>query len=262
LLARLPQLRLLITTGESNPSIDAPAARDLGITVCGTRYLDHPTSELTWGLILSLLRRIPVENLSTHTNGPWQSTVGVDLHGKTLGILGLGAVGSRVARVGVAFDMRVIAWSNNLTPERCAEHQVQYVPKSVLLHDADVLSIHTNLSARTIGLIKHEELCAMKRTAYLVNTSRGQIVDEAALIDALRRGIIAGAALDVFDCEPLTPDHPFRQLDNVVLTPHLGYVTEDNYRLFYRDVVEDVEAWLTGNPTRELHTLRQVNRAL
>ena len=262
LFARLPKLRLLVTTGESNPSIDIRAAAEAGVVACGTPYLNHPTAELTWGLILSLLRHIPVEDQNIRRNAQWQSTVGMDLAGRVLGILGLGQIGTRVARIGAAFEMKVIAWSNNLTPQKCLEAGVDYVSKADLMARSDVLTIHTNLSARTLGLIGYEDLARMKRSAYLVNTSRAPIVDERGLIRALEEGLIAGAALDVFYQEPLPPDDPIRKMRRTVLTPHLGYVTEDNYRLYYGSVVENIRSWLDGKPIRELRSLRQVDRSL
>lgn len=260
LFARLPRLRLLVTTGRRNPSVDIQAARDHKVFAAGTGSFDHPTAELTWGLILGLLRQIPLEDRNLRARGPWQRTVGVDLKGHTIGILGLGKLGAQIARVAQAFDMRVIAWSNNLTPERCADLRVEYVSKDELFRQSDVLTVHTNLSRRTIGLVGAAELAQMKPTAILVNTSRGFIVDEAALVQALRARTIAGAALDVFDQEPLPDDHPLRDLPNTLLTPHLGYVTEDNYRLFFKLVVEDIRAWLDGTPIRELTHEAQLDR--
>jgi phosphoglycerate dehydrogenase-like enzyme len=262
LFARLPKLRLLVTTGESNPSIDIRAAAEAGVVACGTPYLNHPTAELTWGLIISLLRHIPLEDNNIRRNARWQSTVGVDLAGRVLGILGLGQLGTRVARIGAAFGMKVIAWSNNLTQQKCQDVGVDYVSKSDLLSLSDVLTIHTNLSARTLGLIAYEDLAQMKRSAYLVNTSRAAIVEEGGLIRALDEGLIAGAALDVFYQEPLPLDDPIRKMPRTVLTPHLGYVTEDNYRVYYRSVVENIRSWLDGKAIRELHSLRQVDRSL
>jgi phosphoglycerate dehydrogenase-like enzyme len=262
LFERLPRLKLLVTTGRRNPSVDIAAAAAHGVVACGTGSLNHPTAELTWRLILALLRHIPREDGNLRAAGSWQLTVGVDLKDKTLGILGLGILGAQVAKVGQAFGMSVIAWSNNLTAARCAEIGVRHVDKPELLAGSDILTIHTNLSRRTVGLIGAAELAAMKPTAYLVNTSRGFIVDEAALVEAVRSRRIAGCALDVFDQEPLPPDHPLRSLPNTVLTPHLGYVTEDNYRLFFRLVVEDIRAWLDGAPIRLLETATQLDRSL
>jgi phosphoglycerate dehydrogenase-like enzyme len=253
LLDRLPRLRLLVTTGMRNASIDLRAAAERGVVVCGTAGLPYPTAELTWGLILALVRHIPVEDRATR-EGRWQVSVGRGLNGKTLGVLGLGGLGSRVARVGRAFDMEVLAWSQNLTTERAAEIGATRVERDELLARADVVTIHLVLGDRTRGLIGAREIDLMKRTAYLVNTSRGPIVNEGALIRALREGRIAGAGLDVFDEEPLPPDHPFRHLPGTVITPHLGYVTEETYRIFYEEALEDVRAYLSGKPIRVLTT--------
>lgn len=252
LLERLPRLRLLVTTGMRNPAIDLPAATRLGITVCGTDGLGYPTAELTWGLILAWARRIPQEDRSVR-GGRWQTTVGLGLRGKVLGVIGLGRLGSQVAAIGRAFGMSVIAWSQNLTTQRAAECGATIVAKDRLLAQADVVTIHLQLSARTRGLLGAGELGLMKPTALLVNTSRGPIVDERALIAALETRAIAGAALDVFDVEPLPPDHPLRRMDNTVITPHLGYVTLETYEVFYRDAVENVRAFLDGNPVRVLN---------
>jgi phosphoglycerate dehydrogenase-like enzyme len=251
LLARLPRLRLLVTTGMRNASIDVRAAAERGVLVCGTAGLPYPTAELTWALILSLVRHVPREDRATRAGG-WQETLGTGLNGKTLGVLGLGTLGSRVARVGRAFEMEVLAWSQNLAPERAAAVGATLVPRDDLLARADVVTIHLVLSERTRGLIGARELALMRGTAHLVNTSRGPIVDEAALIQALRAGAIAGAGLDVYDEEPLPPDHPLRRLPNTVITPHLGYVTEETYRIFYGQALEDVRAFLAGAPVRVL----------
>jgi phosphoglycerate dehydrogenase-like enzyme len=252
LLDRLTDLRLLVTTGPANASIDMRAARERGVDVCGTGYFSSPTTEHTWALILAVCRNLPAEAESMRRGG-WQSSIGRGLHGGTLGLLGLGRLGSAVARIGQAFGMTTIAWSQNLTPERAAEHGVQAVSKPDLFSQADVLSVHVVLSPRTRGLVGAAELAAMKPDAVLVNTSRGPIVEEQALVEALRRGAIAAAALDVFDVEPLPADHPLRTLPNVVLTPHLGYVTRELYEVFYRDAVEDVHAFLRGAPVRLLN---------
>jgi phosphoglycerate dehydrogenase-like enzyme len=251
LLERLPKLELLVTTGMRNASIDVKAAAGLGILVCGTSSLPHPTMELTWALILALARSVPRENAGMR-KGEWQTTLGTGLHGKVLGILGLGKLGSQVAAVGKAFQMEVIAWSENLTEERANSLGVRRVDKVELFRRADFLTIHTVLSKRTRGLVTSEDLAAMKPTAYLINTSRGPIVDERALISILEEGTIAGAGLDVYDQEPLPAGHALRRLKNVVLTPHLGYVTIENYRVFYGDAVEDVRAFLAGNPVRAI----------
>jgi len=245
----LPDLRLLVTTGPFNAAIDTEAAAAHGVTLCGTGGMITPTSELTWGLILAVLRRIPADDADMRA-GLWQRHVGIGLQGLRLGLLGLGRLGSLVARVGLAFDMDVVAWSTNLTPERCAEVGVRYVDRDELFATSDVVSIHLVLGPRSRGLVGRPELAAMKPTAVLVNTSRGPIVDEAALIDALRKGSIAGAALDVFDQEPLPRDHPLRTLPNTVLTPHIGYVTRQTYEIFYRDIVDDIRAWRDGSPVR------------
>jgi phosphoglycerate dehydrogenase-like enzyme len=251
-LERLPNLRLLVTTGARNASIDVAAARELGVTVCGTG--SHPTGpvELTWALILAVARHLPQEDASVRAGG-WQQTVGTDLAGGVLGVVGLGRLGERVARVGTAFGMDVVAWSQNLTAERAAEVGVRRAASlGELLDAADVVTVHLQLSDRTRGLIGHAELARMKPTAILVNTSRGPIVDEVALVAALREGTIAGAGLDVFDTEPLPRHHPLRESRRAVLTPHLGYVTEATYRVFYREAVEDVAAFLAGAPVRVL----------
>jgi phosphoglycerate dehydrogenase-like enzyme len=249
LLEKLPRLKLLVTTGMRNASIDVRAAVERGVAVCGTSGLPYPTAELTWGLILALLRRIPIEDRATR-EGRWQVSCGLGLNGKTLGVIGLGNLGSRVAKVGRAFEMEVLAWSQNLTPTRAAEVGATLVSKDELLARSDVLSVHLVLSDRTRGLLGAHELSLMKRTAHLINTSRGPIVDEAALIAALRAGTIAGAGLDVYDDEPLPLDHPLRNLPNTVITPHLGYVTEEGYKIFYGQALEDVKAWLAGQPVR------------
>ena len=251
LLERLPRLRLLVTTGMRNASIDLRAAAERGVLVCGTGGLPYPTAELAWALILSLVRRVPREDRATRLGG-WQETLGTGLNGKTLGVLGLGTLGSRVARVGCAFEMNVVAWSQNLTAERAAAVGTTLVDRDDLLARADVVTIHLVLSGRTRGLIGARELALMRNTAYLVNTSRGPIVEEQALIHALQTGAIAGAGLDVYDEEPLPRDHPLRRLPNTVITPHLGYVTEETYRIFYGEALEDVRAYLAGAPVRVL----------
>ena len=251
LLERLPRLRLLVTTGMRNASIDLRAAADRGVLVCGTGGLPYPTAELAWALILSLVRRVPREDRATRL-GAWQETLGTGLNEKTLGVLGLGTLGSRVARIGRAFEMDVVAWSPNLTAERATAVGARLVDRDELLGRADVVTIHLVLSERTRGLIGARELALMRKTAYLVNTSRGPIVEEPALIRALEAGAIAGAGLDVYDEEPLPRDHPFRRLPNTVITPHLGYVTEETYRIFYGEGLEDVRAYLAGAPVRVL----------
>ena len=251
LIERLPKLQLLVTTGMVNASIDKKAAAEQGIIVSGTTSLRHPTAELTWGLMLALARNITREDAAMRKDA-WQTTLGVGLHGKVLGILGLGKLGSQVAAFGKAFMMDVIAWSENLTVEHADSLGVQRVEKKELFGRADFLTIHTVLSKRTRGLVGPDELAAMKSSAYLINTSRGPIVEERALIAALETGKIAGAALDVYDQEPLPADHTLRRLENVILTPHLGYVTEENYRVFYSEAAENVRAFLAGKPIRVL----------
>jgi phosphoglycerate dehydrogenase-like enzyme len=253
LLESLPALRLLVTTGMRNAAIDLDAAAARGVTVCGTRGWPGTAAEHTWALILALARDIPRENAEFHAGGRWQSGIGRSLRGATLGIVGVGNVGSRVAAVGHAFEMNVLGWSRSLTPERARELGIGHAHTlAQLMADADFVSVHVTLSAATRGLIGAEALAAMKPTAYLVNTSRGPVVDEAALGDALRAGTIAGAAVDVFDREPLPADDPLRGLANLVATPHVGYVTRENYRVFYGDAVEDIRAWLDGRPERVL----------
>jgi phosphoglycerate dehydrogenase-like enzyme len=248
---RLPRLRLLVTTGMRNAAIDMEAARARGVTVCGTASLGEPPAEITWALLLALAKHLVPESAAFRQNGPWQSTVGTDLKGRQLGLLGLGKIGSQVARVGAAFGMHVVAWSQNLTPQRAEEAGARLASsKAALLETSDFVSIHLVLSGRTRGLLGREDLRRMKPAAYLINTSRGPIVDEAALLEALRERWIAGAGLDVFDVEPPRPDSPFRSLPNVLATPHLGYVTEANYRVYYGEAAEDVRAFLDGNPIR------------
>lgn len=251
LLRRLPALRLLVTTGMRNASIDVAAARELGVTVCGTAGSAAATPELTWGLLLALARGIPDEQAFVRGGG-WQRGVGFELEGRTLGILGLGRIGRRVAGYARAFGMNVLAWSQNLTPETAAEHGAQYVQKAELFAQAHVVTVHLQLSDRTRGLVRRPELDALGPDGYLINTSRGPIVDEADLVAALRDGRLAGAGLDVFDTEPLPVDHPLRSLPNALVTPHIGYVGRDSYAVFYREVVEDIVAWLDGAPVRVL----------
>ena len=251
LLARLPRLRLVVTTGMRNAAIDLAACGELGITVCGTAGSGSATVELTWALILALVRHVPAEDASIRAGG-WQRSVGTDLAGATLGVLGLGNLGRRVAAIGLAFGMDVIAWSQNLTAEAAAAVGARRVGREELFRQADVLTIHLVLSERTRGLVGAGELALMRPTAYLVNTSRGPIVDEAALAEHLQSGRIAGAALDVYGVEPLPAGDPLRALPNSVLTPHLGYVSERTYRTFYGEAAEDVAAFLAGRPVRVL----------
>ncbi len=246
----LPDLKLLITTGARNNSFDVKAAAERGIPVCGTGGFGNPTASIAIGLMLELTRYIGFENARMKSGAPWQITMGQDVEGMTLGTLGLGKLGQRVATIAKALGMKIIAWSPNLTPEKAKEAGVDYIAKDDLFRNADVLTIHVVLGDRSRGLVGARELALMKKTAYLVNTSRGPIVDEKALIAALTSKSIAGAGLDVFDVEPLPLDHPFRKMDNVVLTPHLGYVSERNYRVLYTGVVEDIRAWLDGKPIR------------
>ena len=243
---RLPKLKLIASTAMRNASIDADAAAERGIAIVHTSYASSPTVELTWALILAGARHIVSENASLRAGG-WQRSVGDDLAGKTLGIVGLGNIGAQVAKVGLAFGMQVIAWSQNLTREAAAAAGARLVPKEELLRDADVVSIHLVLSGRTRGLIGAAEIQLMKPTARLVNTSRGPIIVESALIEALANGRIAGAAIDVFDVEPLPPEHPYRRLDRVLATPHIGYVSRGLYERFYRDTVANIVAWLDAS---------------
>jgi phosphoglycerate dehydrogenase-like enzyme len=252
LLERLPNLKLLITTGARNRSIDMEAAAARGITVCGTPSVGHPTVDLTWGLILSLLRHIPEQEAGLRA-GHWQVKLGSNLEGKTLGVIGLGNLGSRVAKVGAAFGMRVIGWSPNLTEEKAAAAGATKVSKEALLEQADVVTLHLVLSERSRGIIGAGELARMKPSAVIVNSSRGPLIDQPALIAALTEGRIAGAGLDVFDTEPLPPGHPILAAPNTVLTPHLGYVTEENYRVYFAAAVEAIEGYMAGKPVRELH---------
>ena len=245
-LQHLPRLKLIASTGSRNASTDMGAAKELGITVTATGYRSSPTIELTWALILASVRGIVQESNSVR-NGGWQKSVGQDLSGKILGVVGLGNIGGQVARIGLAFGMEIIAWSQNMTPEIAEAAGARLVSKDELFRQADIVTIHLILSARTKGLVGAAELRLMKPTSRLINTSRGPIVDEASLIKALRSHAIAGAAIDVFDQEPLPSEHPFRSMDNMLATPHIGYVTEGLYRTFYGDTVANITAWL-NNP--------------
>src|ERR1700720_2713027 len=248
----LPDLKLLITTGMRNASIDTEAAKARGVTVCGPGPFGNPTSGIAIGLMLELTRCIGYENARLRAGASWQTTIGLDLEGMTLGIVGLGKLGRRTANIAKAFGMTVLAWSQNLTAEKCREAGVDYATKDDLFRQSDFITVHVVLSDSTRGLIGAAELGLMKPTAFLINTSRGPIIDEAALIAALRQRKIAGAGLDVFDVEPLPLDHPLRKMDNVVITPHLGYVSKQNYRRYFAEAVEDIRAFLDGKPVRVL----------
>ena len=251
-LDRLPNLRLLVTTGMRNLAIDMDAARENGVVVCGTGMLAYPAAEHAMALILDLFKKVSNESRLMREGG-WQGAVAECLNGKTLGLLGLGRLGCRVARFGQALEMDVVAWSQNLTAGRCAEVGVRLVDKDTLFRTADVVSIHLVLSERTRGLVQAREIALMKPTAYLVNTSRGPIIDEAALVRALGDRAIAGAGLDVFEVEPLPPDHVLRTLDNTVLTGHTGYVVKELYAKVYGEAVENIAAWRKGRPVRVLN---------
>ncbi|MCT9111347.1 D-2-hydroxyacid dehydrogenase family protein [Streptomyces mirabilis] len=253
LLNRLPRLKLLIASGMRNSVIDYAAAKAGGVTVCGTQSSSTPPVELTWALLLGLARGIVQENNALRDGGPWQSTVGADLHGRTLGLLGLGKIGSRVAQIGLAFGMEVTAWSQHLTKERADEAGVELASsKEELLASSDFISVHLALSDRTRGLLGAAELALLKPTAYLINTSRAAIVDQNALLAALHEGRIAGAGVDVFDVEPLPGNHPMRTAPRLLATPHLGYVSRANYARYYGQAVEDIQAYLDGDPVRVL----------
>ncbi|MCX5048297.1 MULTISPECIES: D-2-hydroxyacid dehydrogenase family protein [unclassified Streptomyces] len=253
LLARLPRLKLLVASGMRNSVIDYAAAEAQGVTVCGTASTSTPPVELTWALLLGLARGIVEENNSLRSGGPWQQTVGADLHGRRLGLLGLGKIGSRVAHVGLAFGLHVSAWSQNLTKEYADEVGVELAAsKEELLSTSDFVSVHLALGDRTRGLLGPAELALLKPTAYLVNTSRAAIVDQDALLAALHEGRIAGAGIDVFDIEPLPADHPMRTAPRLLATPHLGYVSRSNFETYYREAVEDIRAFLDGTPVRRL----------
>jgi phosphoglycerate dehydrogenase-like enzyme len=253
LFAALPKLKLLVTSGMRNAAIDFEAAKDHNVVLCGTQFGRDPTAPLTMGLILELTRNIGRENARMHAGAALQKFVGIEIEGRTLGVIGLGKLGSKVAGMAKAFGMNVIAWSPNLTPERCKEVGVGYATKEELFSTADIITIHVVLGPRSRGLVGPAELARMKPTSYLVNTARGPIVDEAALLETMRQKKIAGAAIDVYSVEPLPVDHPFRKLDNMVLTPHLGYVTEESFRNHYRQMVEGVDAWFKGEPLRKLN---------
>ena len=251
-LSRLPNLRLLITTGRRNASFDIEAASELGITVCGTNGGGEGPTELTWGLILAMLRHIPEEDQRSRA-GSWGTTIGVGIKGKTLGLIGLGHMGSLVAKVATAFDMNIIAWSQNMTQERAEECGATLVDKETLFKESDIVSIHLVLSDRTRGLVGASDLALMKPSAYIVNISRGPIIDEKSLIDVLERKAIAGAALDTFDIAPLPKDHPLFKTPNTLICPHLGYVIDDSYEAFYAGVIENVRAFTSGEPVRTIN---------
>src|SRR5580704_6074883 len=248
----LPKLKLLITSGMRNAAIDLEAAKDHKVVVSGTQWGRDPTAPLTMGLILELTRNIGRENARMHAGEPLQKFIGIEIEGRTLGVLGLGKLGAKVSGLAKAFGMNVIAWSPNLTAERCKEVGVDYVTKEQLFATADIITVHLVLGPRSRGLVGAADLARMKPTSYLVNTARGPIVNEAALLETLRERKIAGAAVDVFSVEPLPTDHPFRKLDNIVLTPHLGYVTEEGFRSHYSQMVEGIDAWFKGETLRRL----------
>jgi D-3-phosphoglycerate dehydrogenase len=249
-LEQLPDLNLLLTSGARNASIDLDYAAERGITVCGTGAAGQPTAELAIGIILELARKIGYENNRMKQGVPWQSTLGIELGGKTLGLLGFGKLGSKVAEIGKAIGMNLIAWSENLTDEKAKAGGAKRVSKEELFRQSDFLSVHLVLSARSRGLVTAKDLALMKPTAFIINTSRGPIIDEASLLAVLGQRKIAGAGLDTFDIEPLPVNHPLRKLDNVVLTPHLGYVSQEGYKVYYTDMVDNIKAWLAGSPKR------------
>jgi D-3-phosphoglycerate dehydrogenase len=249
-IAALPKLKLIVTSGGRNAAIDVAAATERKIVVSGTESPGNPTAELTIGMMLELIRKIGLENHRLKAGSRWQTTLGTELSGKTLGILGLGKLGSKVAAIGKAFGMNAIAWSHNLTEDKARAGGATLVSKEELFRQSDFITVHLQLSERTRGLVGAAEFALMKPTAYFINTSRGPIVDEAALLSTLRGNKIAGAGIDVYDVEPLPLDHPLRKLDNALITPHLGYVTAENYRRFYGQMVENIRAWLDGKPVR------------
>ena len=251
-LEQLPDLKLLLTSGMRNASIDLEYAAERGITVCGTEGAGQPTAELAIGIMLELARKIGYENARMKQGVLWQSTLGIELAGKTLGLLGFGKLGSKVGEIGKAIGMNLIAWSQNLTEEKARAGGARLVSKEDLFRQSDFLSIHIVLSDRTRGLVTAKDLALMKPTAFLINTSRGPIVDEPSLMAALGQRKFAGAGLDTFDVEPLPVTHPLRKLDNVVLTPHLGYVSQEGYKIYFTHMVEDIKAWLAGSPVRVL----------
>jgi len=249
---KLPNLKLLITSGMRNLSIDYAACSDQGITLCGTPSVGAPTADLAWGLMLGLARQIPQEDRRVRGGG-WQETIGIGMAGKTLGIIGLGKLGGTVAKIGLAFGVNVIAWSQNLTDERCKEVGATLVSKEDLMRQSDFISIHLILSDRTRGIVTAADLALMKPTAFLVNTARGPLVDEDVLAKVLENGGIAGAGLDVFGVEPLPADHPFRKLENTIITPHLGYVEQNNYRAYFKGYAEAIRGFMDGAPVNVLN---------
>jgi len=249
LLEQLPNLKLIASTGSRNASIDLAAANQRGITVCNTGYSPHGAIEMTWALILAMLRNVPAEFASVQ-RGQWQTSIGGDLQGKTIGLVGLGNIGARIAQIAHAFGMNVLAWSQNLTLESAEKQGARLVSKEELFSAADIVTVHLVLSPRTRGIVGAAEFGVMKPTAYFVNTSRGPLVEENALIQALESRAIAGAALDVYEIEPLPASHPYRSLERLLVTPHIGFVTEETYKIFYRDTVENIAAWLKGTPVR------------
>ena len=252
LFAALPKLKLLITSGMRNAAIDLDGAKEHNVVVCGTAFARDPTAPLTMGLILELTRNIGRESARMHAGEPWQGHIGIEIEGRTLGVIGLGKLGTKVSKLAQAFGMNVIAWSPNLTPEKCKEVGVIYASKEELFTTADVVTIHVVLGPRSHGLVGREDLARMKPSAYIVNTARGPIIDEAALLEVLRQKKIAGAGIDVFSVEPLPVDHPFRKLDNMVITPHLGYATAEIFRGHYTQMVEGIDAWFKGETPRRL----------
>jgi phosphoglycerate dehydrogenase-like enzyme len=252
LFAALPKLKLLITSGMRNAAIDMEAAKEHNVVLCGTQWGRDPTAPLTMGLILELTRNIGRENARMHAGERLQKFVGIEIEGKTLGVVGLGKLGAKVSGLAKAFGMNVIAWSPNLTAERCKEVGVGYATKEELFAQADIVTIHVVLSPRSRGLVGAADLARMKPTSYIVNTARGPVIDEAALLQTLQQKKIAGAAVDVYSVEPLPTDHPFRKLDNLVATPHLGYVTQETFRAHYSQMVEGIDAWFEGEPVRRL----------
>jgi D-3-phosphoglycerate dehydrogenase len=249
---KLPNLKLMITAGMRNAAIDFEAAKDHNVVLCGTNFARDPTAPLAMGLILELTRNIGRESARMHAGEPWQTHLGIEIEGRTLGVIGLGKLGTKVSRLAQAFGMKVIAWSPNLTPEKCAEAGVTYASKEELFKTADVITIHVVLGPRSRGLVGREDLLRMKSTAYIVNTARGPIIDETALLEVLQQKKIAGAGIDVFSVEPLPVDHPFRKLDNMVITPHLGYATAEVFAGHYTQMVEGIDAWIKGEPVRRL----------